>query len=63
MIAPDKLAMLPRSTVLKIRDAASAFTCVICGAEQEPYSWRVSLPKRAGAACVGCAHDQGWTCR
>lgn len=63
MIDAYKLAMLPRDKVLAIRDAASTFACVICGVEQEPYSWRVSLPNRAGAACVGCAHDQGWTCR
>lgn len=63
VIDADKLAMLPRDKVLLIRVAASGFTCVICGAGQEPLAWRVSLPKRAGAACVGCAYDHGWTCR
>lgn len=63
MIDQFQLAMLPRDKVLTIRSSASAFTCVICGAEREAHAWRVSLPQRVGAACPNCAADHGWTVR
>lgn len=63
MIDSFKLATLPRDNPLIIFDTAGAFTCVICGAEQEPYAYRVRLPSRAGPACPGCAGDAGWTVR
>jgi len=54
-----KLSQLPRDKPLTITDGG-AFTCVLCGAQQEPYAWRVRLPERAGTACPGCATDCGW---
>lgn len=63
MIDALTLAMLPRDKPLTIHDTASTFTCVICGAEQEPYAYRVTLPGRAGKACPGCAADHRWEVR
>lgn len=61
-IDPVRLAGLPRNKPLTITDGG-AFTCVICGAPQEPHSWRVKLPAGAGPACPGCASDHGWETR
>lgn len=56
-----KLAGLPREKPLRIFENASGFTCVLCGAEQEAWAYRVRLPERAGIACPGCADDRGWS--
>lgn len=58
-----KLATTDKSKPLTIRSTASGFTCSICGAQQEPHAWRVSLPDRLGTACPGCAADRGWETR
>lgn len=60
MIDPLKLALADRLAPLEIKARAAGFTCVICGAEQEPHAWRVNLPGRLGTACPGCAGDHGW---
>lgn len=59
MIDPIRLAGLSRDKPLQITDG-NGYTCVICGAEQEQYAWRVRLPSGAGQACPGCAGDHGW---
>lgn len=60
MIDAFVLAMLSREKPLRIYESASGFTCVICGATQEPWAYRVSLPERKGRACPGCASDHDW---
>ena len=50
-----------RDVPLVISANPSGFTCVLCGAEQEPHAWRVRLPERLGTACPGCASDRGWS--
>lgn len=61
MIDAYKLATLPKSLPLVIREANRAWTCAICGCRQEPYTWVVSLPDRNGKVCPGCATDSGFT--
>ncbi len=63
MIDPYTLGLLPRDHPLPIRSRARGFQCVICGAMQEPDSWRVKLPGEHGQACPNCASDHGWTVR
>lgn len=59
IVDPFVLAALPRG-LLTIISPATPFTCVLCGCEQEPYAYRVTLPCRVGKACPGCANDRGW---
>lgn len=58
-----KLALADKSKPLRAASPARGFTCILCGAQQEPYTWCVRLPERLGVACVGCATDRGWTVR
>jgi hypothetical protein len=60
---PLRVAQLDKAKPLVVREGAGGFTCALCGAEQEPHSWRVRLPEGAGPACPGCAADRGWTVR
>lgn len=57
------LASLPRYEPLKIESPPKPFGCVICGASQEAYAYRVRLPQKAGVACTGCATDRGFEVR
>lgn len=60
MLDPTVLALLPRG-FLTITSPATPFECAICGCPHEPYAYRVTLPRRAGKACPGCADDHGFT--
>lgn len=63
MIDALKLAEAPKAQPLTAKDPDRPFTCAICGARQEPFCWRVTLPNRLGSACTGCAADAGWSIR
>jgi hypothetical protein len=66
MLDAMKLALLPRDKPLTIFETAGGFTCTICGAEQEPWAYRVRLPTLTGykgLADPRCAADHGWEVR
>jgi hypothetical protein len=57
-----KLAAIDKSKPLTIKDGPSGFTCKLCGAQQEAWAWRVTVPT-IGTACPGCAGDHGFEVR
>lgn len=58
----DELAVarMDKTKPLPAQSPARGFTCVLCGVQQEPFTWRVAVAP-GKPACTGCAADRGWT--
>lgn len=61
MIDAYRLAQLDRSKPLIARlGPVRPATCVINGCPIDEHAWVVTLPDRAGVACLTCAGDRGF---